>query len=76
MKLKDLIFNRDKLRKYDELKKWKDAFGNKEAKIAFRQSTENDLEDIMWMMGVKIPDNIRKIIVDALEAEINKLDEE
>lgn len=26
MKLKDLIFNRNKLRKYDELKEWKEYF--------------------------------------------------
>ena len=75
MKLKDLIFNREKLTKYDELKKWKDAFGNKEVKLSSKQATENDMEDLVWLFGLKVPDNIRKMIVDALEAEIEKLDE-
>lgn len=26
MKLKDLLFNREKLRKHDELKKWRETF--------------------------------------------------
>ena len=28
MKLKDLVFNREKLRKYAELKEWKEKFSN------------------------------------------------
>lgn len=76
MKLKDLIFNREKLRKYDELKEWKRAFDNESAKLSVKLDSTNAMEDLTWIMGVKFPDNIRKIIVDALEAEIAKLDEE
>lgn len=74
MKIKDLIFNREKLRKYEELKEWRGNFA--------------DMVDIptwnMMMFGVNsksvialpLPNHIKQIIVDALEAEIKKLDEE
>lgn len=69
MKIKDLIFNREKLRKYDELKEWKENFCNiVELPISLVPSR--------CIVGLLLPDNIRKIIVDALEAEIQELDEE
>lgn len=69
MKLKELLKDREKLRKYDELKEWKGHF--------------KDMVDLPMSMvpphcivGLPLPSHIKKIIVDALEAEIKKLDEE
>ena len=59
MKLKDLLKGRDKLRKYDELKKWRDFI------------KKNSL-----ITAVYVPDNIRKIIIDAIDAEIKKMEKE
>lgn len=69
MKIKDLLANREKLAQYDELKEWKEYFDNniivKEGGSSFYLYSVN-----------KLPDHIKKIIVEALEAEIQKLDEE
>lgn len=59
MKLKDLLKGRDKLRKYEELEKWRDFI------------KENSL-----ITAVYVPDNVRKIILDALDAELKKMEEE
>lgn len=59
MKLKDLLKVRDKLRKYEELEKWRDFI------------KKNSL-----ITAVYVPDNIRKILIDALDAEIKKMGEE
>ena len=59
MKLKDLLKERDKLRKYDELREWRDYIK--------RNSV---------ITAVYVSDNIRKIILDALDAEIKKMEEE
>ena len=59
MKLKDLLKGRDKLRKYDELREWRDYIK--------RNSV---------ITAVYVSDNIRKIILDALDAEIKKMEEE
>lgn len=59
MKLKDLLKVRDKLRKYEELEKWRDFI------------KKNSL-----ITAVYVPDNIRKILIDALDAEIKKIEEE
>lgn len=72
MKIKDLIFNREKLRKYDELKEWKEYFGKDELYLNSACAMFGKDEKL----AVFIPSNIRKIIVDALEAEIKKLDEQ
>lgn len=72
MKLKDLIFNREKLRKYDELKEWKECFGKDELYL----NSACALFGKDGKLAVFIPDNIKQIIVDALEAEIKKLDEQ
>lgn len=59
MKLKDLLKGRDKLRKYEELEKWRDFI------------KENSV-----ITSVYVPDNVRKIIINALNAEIKKMEEE
>lgn len=69
MKLEELLKGRDKLRKYDELKEWKGHF--------------SDMVDLPMsvvpshrIVGLPLPPHIKQIIIDALEAEIKKLDEE
>lgn len=59
MKLKDLLKGRDKLRKYEELERWRD-FIKKNSVIT----------------SVYVPDNIRKIILNALDAELKKMEKE
>lgn len=76
MKLKDLIFNREKLRKYDELKQWKDLFEQSKPKISQSYYNVTSMSISCGTSTFELPDNIRKIIVDALDAEIKKLDEE
>ena len=79
MKLKDLRKGRDKLRKYEELKKWKDIFSficrinnlNGYDKITSSRLSDNGVE-----VDEKLPDHIRQIIIDALDAEIKKMKEE
>ena len=69
MKLKDLLFNREKLRKYDELKEWKENFSNM-IEVPITLVPRHNI------VGLQLPDHIKKIIISALEAEIAKLDEE
>lgn len=76
MKIKDLICGREKLRKYDELKEWKDLFEQNNPKITQSQYNVSSMGISCGTSTFELPDNIRKIIVDALEAEIKKLDEE
>ena len=76
MKLKDLIFNREKLRKYDELKQWKDLFEQNNPKITQGQYNVSSMGISCGTSTFELPDNILKIFVDALEAEIKELDEE
>lgn len=59
MKLKDLLKGRDKLRKYEELEKWRDFF-----------------KKYSLITAVYVPDNVRKIILDALSAELKKMEKE
>lgn len=59
MKLKDLLKGRDKLRKYEELEKWRDF-----------------IKEHILITAVYAPDNVRKIIINALNAEIKKMEEE
>lgn len=72
MKISDLIFNREKLRKYDELKEWEEYFGKDEIYLSSACAMFGKDEEL----AVFIPDHIKQIIIDALEAEIKKLDEE
>lgn len=79
MKIKDLLANREKLARYDELKEWKERF---------EQPPKSTIDYVYSVMHVEggvmkfandtytLPEHIKKIIVDALEAEIQKLDEE
>lgn len=80
MKLKDLLSNREKLRKHDELKEWKEKFSCKDVRFANEHSEQKSISDNLywywWRNTECIPDHIKQIIVDALEAEIAKLDEE
>jgi hypothetical protein len=69
MKLKDLLFNREKLRKYDELKEWKENFSNM-AHVPVGLLPHHSV------VALRLPDHIKKTIISALEAEIAKLDEE
>lgn len=69
MKIKDLLTNREKLQKYDELKEWKDKFKHI-VDLPLCTLPPNRI------VGLELPDHIKQIIVDALEAEIAKLDEE
>lgn len=76
IKLKDLLLNRDKLRKYDELKQWVGYFIENGVSLYVPSLTVLDYDGTIAFGTFHIPDSIRKIIVDALEAEIAKLDEE
>ena len=76
MKLKDMLNNRDKLEKYDELKQWKDLFEQNNPKITQGYYNVSSMGISLGTSTFEVPDNIRKIFVDALEAEIKKLDEQ
>lgn len=69
MKLIDLLFKREELRKYDELKYWKRYFsrGIIINKVETGSIFQNDVK--------RLPENIQKIIISALDAEIEKLNE-
>lgn len=73
MKLKDLISNREKLKKYDELKEWKDLFEDKKNDtILLQTGTDFGFAQNSFI----IPKHIKQIFISALDAEIKKLDEE
>lgn len=76
MKIKDLISNREKLRKYDEITQWVGYFIENGVSLNVPGLTVFDYDDTVAFGTFPLPDDIRKIIVDALEAEIKKLDEE
>ena len=74
--IKDLLANRERLAKYDELTEWKMIFEADKAKIA---QNIYHAESTMIQCGTttfEIPDHIKQIIVSAFDAEIKKLDEE
>lgn len=70
MKLEDLIFNREKLRKYDELKAMLDYFKgiNPENTCSFQFEGKDVIKDMSFYPI--------EVCIAALEAEINKLDKE
>ena len=72
MKLKDLLKGRDKLRKYDELREWEEYFGKDELYLSSACALFGKDEKI----AVLIPDCIKQLIIDALDAEIEKMEEE
>lgn len=69
MKLKDLLNNRDKLQKYDELVKWRDEFARKADPDLMPYSME-------IIPLASIPANVKQIILSALDAEITKMEGE
>lgn len=83
MKIKDLLFNREKLRKYDELKatlkslseirKWLDE--HKDKAIAWAE-TEVYIDRTITPYGIYLTRPALDVLITALEAEIKKLDEE
>lgn len=76
MKITDLVKNREKIRKYDELMAWKNYFGSDKARFA---NAIYHVETAMISCGTntfEIPEHIRTIILAALDAEIAKLDED
>lgn len=72
MKLSDLLDNRDKLRRYDELRAWKENFGKDDLFLGSTCSFFGADEEL----SAFIPETIRGIILSALESEIAKLEEE
>lgn len=74
MKLKELLGNRKKLEKYDELERWKDRFGQSCTKIGNYSVSSTGISCGTTIFD--IPDHIREIIVAAFDAEIAKLDDE
>lgn len=75
MKLKDLLLGREKLRKYDELKEWKEKVEGD--KVLVPQTCDKQAgEWAVSLMPLPLPTHIKDIVVKAIEAEIAKLDEE
>lgn len=81
MKLKDLLFNREKLRKYDELKNAIFHFELMQKHFAENEDCEGLSFSVREMFGTVLPigvlftPKIVSVILTALEAEIKKLDE-
>lgn len=81
MKLKDLLKGRDKLRKYDELKEWREWFYvnriiiHTEGRGYYRPHTRETICGHTIVID-ELPVNIHQIILDAIAAEIKKMDEE
>ena len=76
MKIEELLKNEAKLNKYKELKQWKDLFEQRNPKISQSQYNVSSMGISCGTSTFELPENIQQIIVDALEAEIAKLDEE
>jgi len=79
-KIKELLAGREKLAKYDELTEWKEkfeSFGKSSVKMT---ETYLHCDDAGITFGdvvvTELPSHIKEIIVNALDAEIKKLDEE
>lgn len=73
MKIKDLLASREKLAQYDELKEWKERFANMVDIPAWQALMCGCYNGNI--IALPLPDHIKQIIVDDLEAEIKKLDE-
>jgi len=71
-KIKELLAGREKLAKYDELTEWKEYF------VKNKIVAEGGIVDGKRYDYVvnELPSHIKEIIVNALDAEIAKLDEE
>lgn len=70
MKLQELLKEREMLRKYDELQEWKDYFLKN---IIVKEGGD---EPRFTHTVVKLPDHIKEILVNALQAEIDKLEKD
>ncbi len=75
-KIKDLLTDREKLAKYDELTEWKEEFEKDNITLNSEESMEWITTGTVILFGRPIPDHIKQIIVSAFDAEIKKLDEE
>ena len=74
MKLKDLLKGRDNLRKYDEMREWRGKFA-----YMVDMPTWNCLIGMVPsrnIVALPLPDHIKQIILDALDAELKKMEEE
>lgn len=76
MKLKDLLNGRDKLRKYDELEKWREWFDSDTICVTNCPSSIERLGYVTVDYLTLIPVNIKRIIIDAIDAEIEKMKDE
>ena len=74
MKFKDLLKGRDKLRKYDELKEWRERFYGM-VDIPMWHTLMN-LANSNNIVALPLPDHIKQIIIDAIDAEMKKIEEE
>lgn len=74
MKLQDLLKGRDKLRKYEELEEWRGHFADM-ADIPMWHTLMN-LANSNNIAALPLPDHIKRIIIDALDAELKKMEEE
>lgn len=74
MKLKDLLKGRDKLRKYDELKEWRERFYGMVGIPMWH--TLMNLANSNNIVALPLPDHIKQIILDAIDAEMKKMEEE
>lgn len=81
MKLKDLLKGRDKLRKYDELKEWCEYFDlnriiiHTEGRGYYRPHKKETIGGYSVVID-QLPDHIKTIIINAIDAEIKKMEEE
>lgn len=77
MKLKDLIANREVLEKYDELKEWKAKFANAPCYCSLNGAVSfySD-KSACTFEAYPVPDHIKQIIINALDAEIKRMEEE
>jgi len=76
VKIKELLANREKLAKYDELTEWKNVFEKTNLQLV---EHIHHTEAAMISCGVRefeIPSHIKEIIVNALDDDIKKLEEE
>lgn len=75
MKLKDLLKGRDKLREYDELKDLCDKIDDGSV-VVFKSKIQGAVMTPSMIEGMAVSDHIKQIIIDAIDAEIKKIEEE
>lgn len=72
-KIDELLAERERLAKYDELTEWKNLFEKDNITLDSEDSMEWIVVDAVILKGKTLPDSIKEIIVSALDAEIKKL---